>query len=102
MDASVAVASKRQSPREIFATNDRVTLRFIDAERSFLPNAWCWRVTMSTLRRSVSGKAAEACGLFCVRWTILMWNSAGGECVTTLIEALPDTRLSHATDDRCG
>ncbi|HBX3684927.1 anti-sigma regulatory factor, partial [Escherichia coli] len=25
-----------------------------------------------------------------------------GENVTTLIEALPDTRLSHATDDRCG
>ncbi|MCS5948258.1 hypothetical protein LNP05_15370 [Klebsiella pneumoniae subsp. pneumoniae] len=40
---------KRRVTREIFATNDRVTLRFIDAGRSFLPNAWRWRVTMSTL-----------------------------------------------------
>ncbi|MCM6234565.1 hypothetical protein M4C02_01060 [Klebsiella pneumoniae] len=49
LDASVAVAFKAAVSREIFAANDRVTLRFIVRERSFLPNAWRWRVTMSTL-----------------------------------------------------
>ncbi|MCC2903802.1 hypothetical protein PAH44_24895 [Klebsiella pneumoniae] len=35
LDASVAVAFKAAVSREIFAANDRVTLRFIDAGEIF-------------------------------------------------------------------
>ncbi|WME32566.1 hypothetical protein Q8W43_11685 [Klebsiella pneumoniae] len=47
LDASVAVAFKAAVSREIFATNDRVTLRFTDAGKPFPPSAWRWRVVMS-------------------------------------------------------
>ncbi len=67
---------KRQSP-EIFAANDRVTLRFIDAERSFLPNAALAR-NDEHFDVDPLAEGGRACGLFCVRWTILMWKLAPG------------------------
>ena len=71
-------------------------------ERSFLPTPALARVTMSTFdNRSVSGRRAGACGLFLRAVDYFNVETGAGENVTTLIEALPDTRLSHATDDRC-
>ena len=78
-----------------------MTLRFIDAERSFLPNA---ALARNDEHFDVDPLAEGGRGLRLILRAVDYFNveTGAGENVTTLIEALPDTRLSHATDDRCG
>ena len=102
LDASVAVAFKAAVSREIFAANDRVTLRFIDAGEIFPAERLA--LARNDEHFDVDPLAEGGRGLRLILRAVDYFNveTGAGENVTTLIEALPDTRLSHATDDRCG
>ena len=102
LDASVAVAFKAAVSREIFAANDRVTLRFIDAGEIFPAERLA--LARNEEHFNVDPLAEGGRGLRLILRAVDYFNAenGAGENVTTLIEALPDTRLSHATDDRCG
>ena len=96
LDASVAVAFKAAVSREIFAANDRDAGEIFPAERLALAR--------NDEHFDVDPLAEGGRGLRLILRAVDYFNveTGAGENVTTLIEALPDTRLSHATDDRCG
>lgn len=96
------MAFKAAVSREIFAANDRVTLRFIDAGEIFPAERLA--LALNDEHFDVDPLAEGGRGLRLILRAVDYFNveTGAGENVTTLIEALPDTRLSHATDDRCG
>ena len=102
LDASVAVAFKAAVSREIFAANDRVTLRFIDAGEIFPAERLA--LARNDEHFDVDPLAESGRGLRLILREVDYFNveTRAGENVPNLIKALPDTRLSHATDDRCG
>jgi serine/threonine-protein kinase RsbW len=100
LDASVAVAFKAAVSREIFATNDRVTLRFIDAGEVFPAERLA--LARGDERFDVDPLAESGRGLRLILRAVDYFNveTRAGENVTTLIKALPDAALRHSTDDR--
>lgn len=87
---------------EFFADDDRVTLRFIDAGEIFPAERLA--LARDDEHFDVDPLAESGRGLRLILRAVDYFNveTGAGENVTTLIKALPDTRLSHATDDRCG
>ncbi|MCY2158609.1 ATP-binding protein [Klebsiella pneumoniae] len=100
LDASVAVAFKAAVSREIFAANDRVTLRFIDAGEVFPAERLA--LARGDERFDVDPLAESGRGLRLILRAVDYFNveTRAGENVTTLIKALPDAVLRHSTDDR--
>ncbi|HBY5227131.1 TPA: anti-sigma regulatory factor [Klebsiella pneumoniae] len=100
MDASVAVAFKAAVSREIFAANDRVTLRFIDAGEIFPAERLA--LARNDEHFDVDPLAESGRGLRLILRAVDYFNveTRAGENVTTLIKALPDAVLRHSTDDR--
>lgn len=72
------MAFKAAVSREIFAANDRVTLRFIDAGEIFPAERLALARNDEHFDVDTLAEGGRACGLFCVRWTILMWKLAPG------------------------
>ena len=87
---------------EFRVADRRVTLRFTDAGETFPAE----RLAMARGDEhfDVDPLAESGRGLRLILRAVDYFNveTRAGENVTTLIKALPDTRLSHATDDRCG
>lgn len=85
---------------EFIATEDRVTLRFIDAGEVFPAERLA--LARGDERFDVDPLAESGRGLRLILRAVDYFNveTRAGENVTTLIKALPDAVLRHSTDDR--
>ena len=102
MDASVAVAFKAAVTREIFATNDRVTLRFIDAGEIFPAERLA--LARNDEHFDVDPLAEGGRGLRLILRAVDFFDVEmnAGKNITTLIKALPDPAVNYSTDKNGG